>query len=316
MFKWLRMVSLPFIAMVLLAMSISGCASHNLESDSNKAPKIIDIQGHRGARGLYPENTITGFIEAVKLGVTTLEMDVVVSMDSALVVSHEPWMNDLFCMDPSGQLLGKNSKQQYNLYKMNYAEIVQFDCGKLGNAKFPFQKHLPEHKPLLSEVISTVERYIQTNKLPKVNFNIETKSEPAGDGIYNPDPKTFVRLLYDMLNHHQILQQTIVQSFDVRTLQEMKKTDASIRTALLVENVDGLNANLDKLGFLPTIYSPDFNLVNEELIAEVHKRQIKIIPWTVNRTKDMKTLVDAGVDGFITDYPDSAVFLKGTFTNY
>ena len=92
--------------------------------------KSIDIQGHRGARGLFPENTVTGFIEAIKLGVNTLEMDVIISKDNQVVVSHEPWMNEAFCTKKDGGEIEKNSKEKYNLYKMTYAEILEFDCGK------------------------------------------------------------------------------------------------------------------------------------------------------------------------------------------
>src|ERR1700757_4808979 len=123
----------------------------------------IEIHGHRGARGYYPENTITSFIEAIKLGVTAIELDVVISKDMQVVVSHEAWMNEAFCSRPDGMEVESNSRAKYNLFKMKYEEIVKFDCGNRGNTEFPLQQPMPEHKPLLSEVIDKVESYTKEN---------------------------------------------------------------------------------------------------------------------------------------------------------
>jgi len=269
--------------------------------------KQIDIQGHRGARGLYPENTITSFIEAVNLGVNTLEMDVVISKDLQVVVSHEPWMNEIFCTRPDGKEVEANSKEKYNLYKMTYAEIATYDCGIRGNIEFPLQEAVSERKPLLSEVIEKVEAYISENGLPPVKYNIEIKSEEGGDGIFNPAPKKFVELVYAEVKKQNIIYRINLQSFDVRILQEIKKIDTSISISLLVENEDGFEINMKRLGFVPTTYSPDFNLVTEELVKSVRDKKMKLIPWTVNETKDMKRMIAMGVDGIITDYPDRAI---------
>ena len=266
----------------------------------------IEIQGHRGARGLFPENTITSFIEAVKMGVDTLEMDVVISTDLQVVVSHEAWMNEDFCLQPNGNAIEKNSREKYNLFKMNYAEIVKFDCGRNGNLHFPSQKAVSEHKPLLSEVFTRVENYLKENNLPKIKYNIEIKSDPYEDGLFNPDPKTFVTLLNIELKKTNFIERIIVQSFDFRVLKELRKTDPTIIISLLVENNDALQTNLNRLGFTPQIYAPDFILVNEILISELKKLCIKIIPWTVNEISDMEKLISLGVDGIITDFPDRA----------
>ena len=157
--------------------------------------KNINIHGHRGARGLFPENTVAAFIEAVKMGVDTLELDVVISADNKVVVSHEPWMNELFCTKPDGTPVEKNAGQKYNLHKMTYAEIKSFDCGKRTNPGFPQQKAIPSYKPLLREVIEEVETFTKENKLPPVKYNIEIKSEQKDDGIFNPLPEIFVNLV-------------------------------------------------------------------------------------------------------------------------
>ncbi len=271
--------------------------------------KKIDIQGHRGARGLFPENTITSFIEAVKLGVDTIEMDVIVSKDLQVVVSHEAWMNDHFCTCPNGKEVEPDSKYKYNLYNMAYAEIAQYDCGIRGNKGFPFQKKIAEHKPLLSEVIKTVESLTKEHQLPAIKYNIEIKSEEGEDNVFNPDPKPFVELVYAEIEKHTITERINLQSFDVRVLQEIKKKDTTIQMALLVENEDGLEINLKRLGFIPDTYSPDFYLIDDALIKKVHDYNMKLIPWTVNELTDIKKMIAWGVDGIISDYPDRVIEL-------
>lgn len=271
--------------------------------------KHIQIHGHRGARGLFPENTITAFIEAVKLGVRTLEMDVVISKDLKVVVSHEEWMNEVFCLQPNGNDIELNSKQKYNLYQMPYSKIALYDCGSKANPEFPNQKNKPEHKPLLSEVINAVESYTKNNHLPGVIYNIEIKSELEGDNIFHPTPSVFVKLVLNELDFHPIDNRYILQSFDVRILQEIKKLKSDIVIGLLVENKDSLQTNLEKLGFIPNMYNPEFPLVTPELIKELRHKNVQIIPWTVNEISDMKTLIAMGVDGIITDYPDIAIEL-------
>lgn len=275
--------------------------------------KKIEVQGHRGARGLFPENTITSFIEAIKMGVDTLEMDVVISKDRQIVVSHEAWMNEAFCSRTDGKVMEVNSKEKYNLFKMNYIEIKEYDCGIRGNKEFPLQKKLPEHKPLLSEVINKVEAFVNKNKLPTIKYNIEIKSEEGGDNLFNPDPKTFVDFVCDEIDKYKIMERTNLQSFDIRILQEIKRKDSAMQIALLVENSDSLKINLEQLGFIPNIYSPEFCLVDSLLVQNVHELNMKLIPWTVNEASDIKKMIALGVDGIISDYPNNVIeILKST----
>jgi glycerophosphoryl diester phosphodiesterase len=270
--------------------------------------KQINIQGHRGARGLYPENTLRGFIEAVKLGVNAIELDVVISADKKVVVSHEAWMNEDFCSLPDGTPVEKGTGKNYNLYKMRYTEIKKFDCGKMANAEFPMQMAIPSYKPLLNEVITYVELYTKENNLSPVSYNIELKTEPE-DELFSPPPGMFVDLVHDELSKHQLDDRIQIQSFDVRLLRELKKKDASIRIGLLVENYESLETNIERLGFIPATYSPEFFLVTSTLVSEVHRQDMKIIPWTVNEQEDMLRLLSLGVDGIITDYPNRLIEL-------
>lgn len=274
-----------------------------------KSVGLVNIQGHRGARGLFPENTITAFIEAIKIGVDALELDVIVSADNKVVVSHEPWMNADFCSLPNGEPVEKNSQHTYNLYKMPYSEIATYDCGKRGNVEFPFQKAVPERKPLLSEVIVASENCVQALKLPAVNYTIEIKSDVNDDGIFQPDPKRFVDLVYQDIKQEISLEHVCIQSFDVRILQEMKKKDERVKLAFLVENNDGLQTNMKRLGFVPQAYSPEFIQVTAELVKQVHDLNMQLIVWTVNEIEDMKKLIAMGVDGLISDYPNRALDL-------
>jgi glycerophosphoryl diester phosphodiesterase len=270
------------------------------------AQSDFDLQGHRGCRGLMPENSIPAFIKAIEMGVKTLEMDVVITRDNKVVVSHEPWMSEVICLQPDGAPVPSNSMQQFNIYQMSHDSVKMFDCGSRFHPRFTQQLRQPVYKPLLSEVIDSVEAYIRMNNLPAVSYNIETKCQPLGDRVFHPEPATFVDLVYDVLKEKDVLPKVSIQSFDVRTLQVLRKKDSTIPLVLLVENPQGLDANLDKLGFLPQVYSPFYLLVTPELVKAVHERGMKIIPWTVNDQRDIGIILDMGVDGMITDYPDIA----------
>lgn len=270
---------------------------------------VVKIHGHRGARGLFPENTITSFIEAVKLGVDGIELDLVISKDLKVVVSHEPWMNHLFCSKPNSKSIKKN--ELINLYNLNYSQIKKYDCGKRGNKNFPKQKRVAEFKPLLSEVIKKTESFIKTNDLPPVLYNIEIKSEKKGDNIFHPKPKLFSRLVYETIALFHINDRIMIQSFDIRILREIKKINDSINLGLLVKKKSSLESNIRKLGFIPYAYNPNHKLVNKKLVNKAHKMGMKVFVWTVNNVKDMKNLMKQSVDGIITDYPNiSKSFIK------
>lgn len=271
----------------------------------------FDIQGHRGCRGLLPENTIEAFKKAITLGVTTLEMDVVISKDLQVVVSHEPYLSHEICLDKLGNFISEEKEKSFNLFAMNYSEIKECDCGSKKHPRFPEQTNIKTYKPLLSEVITFVEEFVRKeypNK--KIYYNIETKLEQEGDGIFHPNPNDFVALLIKVLHQKNIEDRVFIQSFDVRTLQYLHSNYPEYKTVLLVENKLSIAKNLAILGFTPTVYSPDFHLLNSRKIKELQQKNIRVIPWTVNETKDMQRLIAMGVDGIITDYPNRYFDLK------
>ena len=265
------------------------------------------IEGHRGARGYVPENTIPSFIKALELGSDILELDVVISRDNRIVVSHEPWFSHVISLDKSGSLIPEAREKTFNIYKMDYSEIELFDVGSLGNKNFPEQRKMKVHKPLLRDVFEAVRKYAEKNKLKSVSYNIEIKSAPAGDGVYHPLPPVFARMIYDEILKYKQEKNVIVQSFDVRPLQQLRKLPVKLPLALLVGNQDGIEKNLAALGFQPDTYSPHFSLIDEAAVADIRARKMKIVPWTVNEIVDLERMAKFDLDGIITDYPDRAV---------
>jgi glycerophosphoryl diester phosphodiesterase len=235
-------------------------------------------------------------------------MDVVIARDGEVVVSHEPWFSSVTCSLPSGEPVPAAAEERYRIFAMTYEEVARFDCGRRGHPLFPRQQKQPAVKPRLREVIEAAEAHARAHGRPPARYNIETKSLPAGDGVLHPDPETFTRLLYDVVVATGVKERSSLQSFDVRTLQAARRLDPAWRQALLVarDGDRGLPANLDALGFVPEIYSPDYRLVDEALLREAHRRGMQVIPWTVNTPGEMRRLKALGVDGLITDYPDLA----------
>lgn len=276
----------------------------NPPEETNSSDSIFDFQGHRGARGLLPENSIPAFLKAVDLGVKTIELDVVVSRDEHMIVSHEPFFSHSICKNAQGDSIAESEEKNFNLYQYTAAEIRQFDCGSLGNPNFPKQKKLKVYKPTLKEAIKAIEAYRDSLRLRKIFYNIETKSSPEGDSIYHPKPQKFAELLYKELQELNILDRVFIQSFDVRTLQAFKELNEEIPLVLLVYNELSLEENIQKLGFTPSVYSPFYERLTPEELKQAHNMGMKVIPWTVNDLKDMIRLQKMGVDGLISDYPD------------
>lgn len=274
--------------------------------------KKIDLQGHRGCRGLMPENTIEAILHSIDLGVTTLEMDVVITKDNKVILSHEPFMNPEIATPPTGQQFSSLKDKSFNIYKMTYEDVSKWDVGMKMHPKFPSQKKMPAIKPLLSDVIAAVENYVEANHLKPLNYNIETKCTPATDGISHPDPEAFVALLMDVITKGKISERTIIQSFDNRSLKVLHQSFPAIKTSYLI---DGSNKKtpqelIAELGFRPSFLSPAYSLINKEYVEACKKLNLKLIAWTVNNEKDIENMAELGVDGIISDYPDRFSVLK------
>lgn len=266
-------------------------------------PKF-DIQGHRGARGLMPENTIAAFLMALDSGVTTIELDVVVTADKKLVVSHEPWMSASICFDSAGMPIAEKDEKKFNIYQMTYAQVSAFDCGSKDNSEFPEQQKLVAGKPLLRDVIIAVENHIKSYNSYEVDYNIEIKSSPETDKKFHPTVEEYSALIYDLMDEYIPMDRLVIQSFDFRVLRYWHNKYPEIRLSALVGDNRSVDAHLGQLGFVPSVYSPQYKLLDKAKVQYIHSKKMRVIPWTVNDTRDMLALKGMGVDGFITDYPN------------
>lgn len=270
----------------------------------------FDLQGKAGARGIMPENTVEGMLKALDLGVTTLEMDAVISKDKKVVLSQEPYFNNEISLMPNGKPISLKDQKKYNIYKMDYEEVKKFDVGSKVHARFPGQVKFKAYKPLLTETIDAVETYVKEKRLKKPVYSIETKTIKNGDNDFHPEPAEFVELIMEVVNAKKVSKRVIIQSFDMRTLQYLHEKYPKIQTSLLIDEKEPFEDYIEKLGFKPTIYSPYSVLVGKGLVDRCHAMGIKIIPWTVNSLKEIKYFMSLGVDGVITDFPNLMGQLK------
>lgn len=266
----------------------------------------FDKQGHRGCRGLMPENTIPAMLKALDLGVTTLELDICISADKKPFLSHEPFFNHEITTKPDGSFIDTKEERSYNMYRMNYDSIIKYDVGMKPHPRFPRQEKIKAVKPLLAAVFDAVKEYMMTRRRPFPYFNIETKCLPATDNVFHPAPAEFVELLMAVIKEKQMEDFVIIQSFDFRTLQYLRQHYPSIRTSTLIEDFDTrtFEQQIKDLGFSPEIYSPAYKLVTKELVEKCHAQHTRIIPWTINTKAEIGKYKWMGVDGIITDYPD------------
>ena len=266
--------------------------------------KHVDIQGHRGCRGLLPENSLPAFEKAIDLGVHTLELDIAITKDHKVVVSHEPFMSRTICYDPEGGNIPEEMDMTYNLFEMTHEEIKQFDCGSKFHPKFAGQKQLKTYKPLLTEVFELVKA-----KKVDVKFNIEIKSKPIYYGIYTPQPEAYVKTVIEEIIANDMFEVVNLQSFDLNILEEIKKQSPNMPVALLIDEDESISIKLSQLSYKPEIVSPYFKLLSQEKTQNFQSEDYLIIPWTVNEIEDMKTMLSWEVDGIITDYPDKLIAL-------
>jgi glycerophosphoryl diester phosphodiesterase len=253
-----------------------------------------------------PENTIPAFLMALDSGVTTIELDLAVTKDQQLVVSHEPWMSAAICLTPEGLAVSPKEEKKHNIHQMTYAEVAAWDCGSVGNKDFPEQQKIEVSKPLLSDVIKAVEDHLRSYTKYEVDYNIEIKSMPEGDNLFHPTPEKFADMVIGLVDQYLPLERVTIQSFDFRVLRYIHKQYPQVRMAALVSNLKSPEKNLADLGFNPEVYSPHFKLLGEDKVKALHDKKIRVIPWTVNEPDDMQKMKAMGVDGFITDYPNRA----------
>ena len=285
--------------------------------------KALDIQGHRGARGLLPENTLPAFTKALEIGVTTLELDCAITKDGVVVVSHDPALNPDITRGPDGQWLRETGPA---IWSLTFAELQRYDVGRLNPAR-AYAKRFPDQEPVdgtrvprLADLFALVEK----SGNQAVRFNIETKISPL-EPARTTGPEDFARKLIAAVRAGKMERRVVIQSFDWRTLAVVQKEAPQIATVYLTAE-SGSAANLDKSGDSPwtagvryrdhgsvprmvkaaggAIWSPSFGDLTRDTVKEAQALGLKVVPWTVNQELDMRRLIDWGVDGIISDRPD------------
>lgn len=269
-----------------------------MASQSCGAFFMTTIQGHRGCRGLLPENTIESCLKAIELGCDYIEIDVCVTGNNEILVSHDPYPNQEFCSHPTIKLTSKNDKE-FNFFKMSHEEIKEFDCGSKYHKRFQKQKKHHTYKPLLKELVSVLEEKKRNDFI----YNIEIKLEEPDGQIYFPPAQKYVELLLNELDELGITSRCLLQSFDTRPLEIIHQQRPDIQLGYIVGYND-LEVNLELLSFTPIAYVAHYTLVDSELIKKVHDRNMKLFVWTVNKEPIMRKMYNLGVDSIITDYPD------------
>ncbi|MFO1414004.1 MAG: glycerophosphodiester phosphodiesterase [Burkholderiales bacterium] len=283
----------------------------------------FDVQGHRGARGLAPENTLAAFERALALGVTTLETDVAITRDGVAVISHDPFLNPDLVRGPDGAWLPARGPA---IHSLTAADLARYDIGRTNPAS-DYGKQFPQQAPADGQRFPTLAQVLALGKGNAVRFNIETKVTPDSTGD-TADPATFARLVVAAIEAAGMTSRATVQSFDWRTLVEVKRLAPAIATVCLTIESSGMDtvqrakagaspwhAGVDRAahgGSVPraakaagcSAWSPFWRNVTAAEVADAHAAGLEVIPWTVNDPREMARLIDLGVDGLISDYPD------------
>jgi glycerophosphoryl diester phosphodiesterase len=257
------------------------------------APKIL-VHGHRGARAMRPENTLPAFEYAILAGVDVLELDMAVTKDGVLVVSHDPYLEPPVCTGPQSKAV---------IHELTLAQLREWDCGKVQNPNFPKQTPVPGTRmPTLDQVFDLASR-------GTFQFNIETKIF-ADHPELSVTPEKFVELVLAAVRKHKLEKRVMLQSFDFRTLRAMKTIAPEIRLVALWEKGDRDFVSIAKEAGASVI-SPHYSLVTPEKVRAAHAAGLEVVPWTANDLADWDKLVAAQVDAIISDDPATLIaYLK------
>ena len=269
------------------------------------AQNTIMVVGHRGCRGVMPENTIEGFRESIKRGVDGIEWDVVVNGDGKLVISHEPYFHKGFCLDSQGNPIQDESL--YNIYKMSQAEINGFDCGSKLHKNFPEQQKIKATKPLLEDVVNLVP------EIRRKRIFFEIKSDEPEYGKSQPFPANYAALILNEVKEYGF-RSILYMSFDKNILEELHKIDPKLRLIYLSEK-RSIKRELKSLSFKPAGIGIYHKVLNPRKMKTLRKLKLGIYAWTVNEVKDAQRMMDLGIDGIITDYPRRVIQTRGTYSS-
>lgn len=286
------------MAILMMIVAVAGAGVGGEGRASGPSPRV-EIQGHRGARAARPENTLAAFRYALGLGVDVLELDLVVTKDEVLVVTHDLFLNPDLCLGPKGvRLQGRTPVRSLTLDALR-----RYDCGTLRNPRFPSQRPAPgERIPTLEEVFTLLE---SSEGAEKVRLNIEAKSVPSRPDL-TLSPEAWVDALAEALSDPARRHRVTVQSFDHRILRALKvRLPDVVIAALVAESLPDLAELARDLG--AEIVSPNLDWITGPAVDALHRAGVRVIPWTANTEKEWARLLDLGVDGIITDDPGGLI---------
>ncbi len=259
-------------------------------SSTSSAPRIL-VEGHRGARAVMPENTLPAFEYAIDVGADVLELDVWATADDVLVVHHDPLINTAICQGPEGER---------TIRKLTLEQVRQWDCGAKKNPDFPRQEPRPGTRiPTLDEVLTLAPR-------GSFLFNIEMKSQPAKPEL-QPPAEQYSRLVAEAVRKHKLERRVIVQSFDFALLRALRGVAPELRRAALYAGLPREFSELAKEAGDAPVVSPHYSLVTGERVRRAHEVRLEVVPWTANTPELWDRLIEAGVDGIITDDPKGLI---------
>jgi glycerophosphoryl diester phosphodiesterase len=260
----------------------------------------MDVQGHRGTRGNLPENTLPAFKRALEIGVDTLELDCGVTKDGVVVIHHDRRLNPDVARGPDGKWVTAPAP---TIYSLTFEQLQAYDVGRIRPGS-EYAKRFPNQKPVDGTRVPKLADLFAMTKDSKVRFNIETKLLPT-----HPDetvgPEALARALIAEFRKAGMARRAVIQSFDYRTLKIVEREAPEIETVYLTEAKDSDPAQVRALG--AKIWSPDMKAMTPEKIAQAHKLGMRVVIWTANEPTEIEKMIDAGVDGIISDYPERVI---------
>jgi glycerophosphoryl diester phosphodiesterase len=250
-------------------------------------PNRILVHGHRGARAKLPENTIPAFEYAIREGANAIEMDLQMTKDNVLVVSHDPTLHAPICTGP---------QPSAPIYQLTLAQVREWDCGATKNPAYPDQK------PVAGTRIPTFDEVLNLASKGTFDFNVEMKSDPSHPE-YVPAPDVYAKMVWDKIREHKLENRVIVQSFDWRTLVALRKIAPKVRISALTDKDKRDYADISKDAGNAQIIAVQYGLVTPEKVAAAHAAGLQVVPWTPNTPELWDKLIAAKVDAIITDDP-------------
>ncbi|HEX7053131.1 MAG TPA: glycerophosphodiester phosphodiesterase [Burkholderiales bacterium] len=257
----------------------------------------LDVQGHRGARGHLPENTLPAFRLAIEMGVSTLELDVGVTRDGVVVVHHDRRLNPDLARGPDGRWVEWPTPP---LHSLTYEALLRYDVGRIRPGS-EYAARFPHQQPVDGTRIPRLAELFEMAGKTRVRFNIELKLLPTHPDETLP-PEPFARAVIAEVRRHGMAARTTLQSFDWRALAAVEREAPEIATAYLTELKDSTVDKPRAAG--AKTWSPDYRALAREAVEQAHAAGMRVVAWTVNEPRDIARLIGWGVDGIISDYPD------------